>query len=407
MYKNISNKSIVSNIVFLLTLIVVGISLVSVVFPVLIITITSPYENELNPFEPSPRIFLLIISNTILIGIGFLYYSNKLPKSVSKCFEFISNFELSRNVTIIAISVILFIYVVLTLPELFIYEAEQWPDYRLLEHSLKIWPFGEFEEHEIFTELNTRHVKMFLLYISHNIFQNIKILPFVASIALVIVTYFLTFQISKKRFAGIISMVVLLQGYTFLKYDTIAIYDNFWILFYVLSVYAIYKKWYLSSIFYVFAFFSKVLIAPFFIINVFLFYQIQIEKKKKILILLSYLAAIIFILMFMFSGESTYGNQININFSDFWNGFTLWANQMRFDYFITMTILPVVIGLYFISRRGVVEADSILLLISGSLLAAPLLSMITDYRLFFPYHFMPLSVFFAIATGVLLSKKFT
>ena len=299
MYKNISNKSIVSNIVFLLTIIVVGVSLVSVVFPVLIITITSPYENELSPFEPSPRSFLLIISNIILIGIGFLYYSNKLPKSVSKYFEFISNFELSRNVTIIVISVILFIYVIFTLPELFIDEAEQWPDYSLLEHSLKIWPFEESEK-EIFTELNTRYVKMLLVSISQNIFQNIKILPFVASIALVIVTYFLTFQISKKRFAGIISMVVLLQGYTFLKYDTIAIYDNFWILFYVLSVYVIYKKWYLSSIFYVFAFFSKVLIAPFFIMNVFLFYQIQIEKKKKILILLSYLAAIIFILMFMF-----------------------------------------------------------------------------------------------------------
>jgi len=202
-------------------------------------------------------------------------------------------------------------------------------------------------------------------------------------------------------------MLVLLQSYTFLKYDTIAVYDNFWILFYALSVYVIYKKWYLSSIFYVLAFFSKVLIAPFFIMNIFLLYHTHIDKKKKILILLSYLISIIFILMFFFSGESTYSNQININFSDFWNGFTLWANQMRFDYFITMTILPVVIGLYFISRRGFVEADSILLLIFGSLLAAPLLSMITDYRLFYPYHFMTLSVSFAIATGVLISRKFT
>ena len=406
MYKNISNKSIVSNIVFLLTIIVVGVSLVSVVFPVLIITITSPYENELSPFEPSPRSFLLIISNAILIGIGFLYYSNKLPESASKYFEFISNFELSRNVTIIVISVILFIYVIFTLPELFIDEAEQWPDYRLLEFSLEIWPFEESEK-EIFTELNTRYVKMLLVSISQNIFQNIKILPFVASIALVIVTYFFTFQISKKRFAGIISMLVLLQGYTFLKYDTSAIYDNFWVLFYVLSVYFIYKKWYLSSIFYVFAFFSKVLIIPFFVINVFLLYQTHIKKKKKILILLSYLLAIIFILMFIFSGESTYGNQININFSDFWNGFTLWANQMRFDYFITMTILPVVIALYFISRKGFVEADLILFLIFGSLLSAPLLYMITDLFVFFPYHFITLIVFFSIGVGVLLSKRIT
>ena len=98
MYKNISDKSIVSNIIFLLTIIVVGISLVSVIFPALISSIASPYENELNPFELGPRFSLLIISNVILIGVGFLYYRKKLPKSINKYFDFVRNFEVSRNV---------------------------------------------------------------------------------------------------------------------------------------------------------------------------------------------------------------------------------------------------------------------------------------------------------------------
>jgi len=119
------------------------------------------------------------------------------------------------------------------------------------------------------------------------------------------------------------------------------------------------------------------------------------------------LVSVIFILILGFSEESVLRDLIEINFSEFWSGFTFLAGQMRFDYFITMTILPVVIGLYFISRRGIKEADLILFLIFGSLLSAPLLNMITDEYFFFPYHFITLSVFFSIGVGVLLSKRIT
>ena len=104
------------------------------------------------------------------------------------------------------------------------------------------WPYGESESIAV-KEQTGRYVRMFLLWSSLNVFQNVKILPFVASILLVVVTYFLTYQISQKRFAGIVSMVVLLQSYTFLRYDTIAVYENFWVLFYIFSLYAVYKKW--------------------------------------------------------------------------------------------------------------------------------------------------------------------
>ena len=72
---------------------------------------------------------------------------------------------------------------------------------------------------------------MILLDFSQEFFENIKLLPFVASIFTVIFTALITIQISKKRLAGIIAMLVLLSSTTFTDFDTIAVYENFWVLF--------------------------------------------------------------------------------------------------------------------------------------------------------------------------------
>jgi len=72
---------------------------------------------------------------------------------------------------------------------------------------------------------------MFLLDISYDIFQNIKLLPFIATILVVFFTYLIATQFCQKRFAGIISVIVLLQSHIFLKFDTIAVKEKlleFW-----------------------------------------------------------------------------------------------------------------------------------------------------------------------------------
>ena len=68
---------------------------------------------------------------------------------------------------------------------------------------------------------------MILLDVSQDFFQNIKLLPFIASILVIVFTALITIQISKKRFAGIVSMIILLQSITFIDFDTIAVYENF------------------------------------------------------------------------------------------------------------------------------------------------------------------------------------
>ena len=130
---------------------------------------------------------------------------------------------------------------------------------------------------------------MVLLDFSQEFLQNIKLLPFVASISVVIFNALVTIHISKKRFAGIISMIILLQSITFVDFDTIAVYEYFWVLFFLLSIYSIQKKWwYASPISYILSIFTKAFVATYFWINIFFIYRAEIPRKSKLYILASY-----------------------------------------------------------------------------------------------------------------------
>jgi hypothetical protein len=67
-------------------------------------------------------------------------------------------------------------------------------------------------------------------------------------------------------------------------------------------------------------------------------------------------------------------------------------------------LLPVTVLLFFASRRGILHADSILIMILGVLLTSPFLVAITN-QTNQPYRFVSLTVFFAIGVGVLLSNR--
>ena len=107
------------------------------------------------------------------------------------------------------------------------------------------------------------YVKYTLLTISQNFFGDMRVVPFLASIALLVTTFFIAKEITQKRVPGIIAMVLVLQSNIFLTYDTSATYSNFWILFYVLSLYLILRKWQLSHMSFVLSIFSKSLSAIF------------------------------------------------------------------------------------------------------------------------------------------------
>ena len=401
----LENSQKVSYVVFFCTLVVVLLTLTPIIFPALFSSFFGMFTENLNPFELGYQSVFFIVSNILILGFGAAYYKKKIPTSLHDIVEKIRTFEISKRVSIISLAVILVVYVGLSTPELFLDESTQWSDYNaVLIPALEIWPFGEADDVYV-QEQNDRYVRMFLLDMSLDIFQNIKLLPFIASILIVVFTYLITVQFCQKRFAGIISVVVLLQSYTFLKFDTTAVYENFWVLFFLISLYVIEKKWFLSPVFYILAFYTKAYVAPFFLLTLFTTYRSQVSRRTKIAILISYIIIVLAAITIIFLGDTVYPDVIEVNSSKFILGFQVIIAQLRFDLFFIMALLPVTVGLIFLSKNKLKHADSILILIFGTIIASPILVTFTYHYEILPYRFIPLLVFFSIGVGMFFSKK--
>jgi len=399
------NSQIVSYVVFSCTLVIVLLTLTPVIFPALFSSFFGMFTENLDSFELGYQSVFFIVSNVVIFGFGIAYYKKKIPSSLHNLVEKIRTFEISKRVSMISLAVILVVYVGLSTPELFLDESSQWSDYdAVLIPALEIWPFGESDDIYV-QEQNDRYVRMFLLDVSLDIFQNIKLLPFIASILIVVFTYLITAQFCQKRFAGIIAVIVLLQTYTFLKFDTTAVYENFWVLFFLISLYVIEKKWFLSPIFYILAFYTKAYVAPFFLLTLFTTYRSQVSRRTKIAILISYIIIVSAAIAIIFLGDTVYPDVIEVNSSKFILGFQVIIAQLRFDLFFIMTLLPVTVGLIFLSRNKLKHADSILILIFGTIIASPILVTFTYHYEILPYRFIPLLIFFAIGVGMFFAKN--
>lgn len=379
-------------------------SLVSVVFPSMISSSFGYSSNlqelglglKIESFEISFIAIPLFVSNSIVIGLTFLYFKKKLPPSLENLFTKLFKFEISKKSALISIIIILGIYIALTAGELD--DEELWLDYKRVNERISGWSIVQA------TDLSEPHVRYFLITSSMDIFGNYKVIPFLASIALLLVTYILTVEITKKKFAGIIALLIVLQSNIFLTYDTSVTYDNFWILFYLVSIYFIVRAWPLSPIFYIISIPAKALTAIFLPMSLFFIYRSNVERRKKIILLGTYVGiGIIGIIGITSFNEALPETQVMESNLGFWQGFASIAFQMRFDLIVTLFLFPLVIGLFIASRHGYKHADSVLVMIGVFLLTAPILTGFTNMTNQ-PYRFIPLVVFFAVGVGVLLSK---
>jgi len=399
--------SFVTWAIFLGTLITALISLIPAVFPALLLRSFGGLEDfaGINPFELGIWAYPLLISNFVLLGLVFLYVKKRLPQLITKSIRFIFNFEVSKKGAFFVIVILIGLYATLTVGELF--DGKYQADY---EVHFKDW----FELYDV-TKFDVtpigNHVLFFLVTSSMQVFQNYKVIPLIASIALLVLTYLFTVEISKKRFAGIVAMVIVLQSNIFLMYDTSVTYANFWILFYLLSLYLVIKKWSLSPISYLAAVFSKPMSAAFLPMTLFFIYRANISKKQKIQSVIFYAIILISVLALISTVETKNLEYFNEGFEfgkfsahDFWDGFASLYVALRFDGLVLLFLLPLVLGLFYASRRGIAHADSIMFLILGILLSSPLIHGLSSF-IIVPYRLIPLIVFFAIGTGILLSRN--
>ena len=395
-------------IVFLFSISIVLVTLISVIFPTLIASNNSTINElrqfgvvllEVNPFELGVWSISLIVADFLILITALYYFKKKLPISVKSGIDFVFSFEISKKVAVVVIVVILVIYVGFSWEELTI--QEEWEDYAGVKQRLDRW------SPEQITSGFEPHVKYFLHWASMGLFGNYSVISFIASISLLLLTYFFTAAISKKRFAGIVSMIVLLQSNLFLTYDTTVSYTYFWILFYLLSLYFLYKVWPLSPVAYLASIFSKALTATFLPMSLFFIFRSKISKTSKVIVAVSSTALILAGIFVSTTGANIggiAGEPEEFDWDEFMLGFTSFSFQLRFDGLILVFILPLIVGLFIASRHGIQHADSIMILIGGMLFLAPLLTGFSELTNQ-PYRFVSVVVFFAIGVGILLSKR--
>ena len=383
----------------------VGVSLLSVIFPGLILhEFGNVMTDKYDPFEIGNNSILLITSNTILLSLGFLYKKNKFT-NFTLLLNKVRNFDISKKQSVIAGIAIITVYIVLSAPELTINEMTQWVDYSILIEGLKSFPETNSGDFTI-DEQNGRFVRMILLGFSQDYLNNIKIIPFISSIFLVTIVGLITFEISKRRIASLIAIIIILQSYTFLEYDTIAVYENLWVTFFLLSIYTIQKRWYLSGVMYLLSVFSKAFSTPFLILNFYYVMRSDNDRSSKIKIMISYGIVIMIIIGLLSVGNTVYDDIIQIDFNRFMNSLSDFSSQMRHDSFLLVMILPTIIGLFFATRKGLKHAESLLFFIPMLLFFGPLLVLVTDYYVILPYRFIPLIAFFSISVPIIFFKRF-
>jgi len=396
-----TNSTIVPWIVFLFSISIVLISFVSVVFPALILVSDTPEIPGIDPVTPEPFengvwSVGVVFSSFITFSLAFLYFKNKLPKFVKSLFEKIFTFEISKKSAVVALLVLLIIYTAASSTELS--SQEIFEDYNGVKKRVDSWSIDKINSFE-------PHVRYFFIKASTVLFGNDRVVPFLASVSLLVVTYFLTKTITQKRFAGIVSVVILMQSSVFLTYDTTVSYTNFWILFYVLSLYLVYRFWPLSPISYLLSIPSKALTAAFLPMSIYFILRSEISRKQK-MITAGITAGIILAGGIASIGgiSTTQGTEEEFIAKEFWMGFTSFSYQLRSDGLVLLFMIPLMVGLFLVSKSGIKHGESMMVLISGMLLIAPILTGFTN-QTNQPYRWVPLIVFFAIGVGVLLSKR--
>ena len=191
-----SKSSLLSYGVFGFSISIILLCSISIIFPALIQSTNSEF-NEL-PFH-TPQVDSLeigalaipfVILNGIILFIGIIYY--KKNYSLNRLF----NFDVSKKIAIIVISIILSSYIITTVPEFEKNEAFlDWQGMEVrLNESIRDNRFSiedVINGNQNYSAIEP-HVKYSLLIISEKVFGDFRVIAFFASVALLITTYFIT-----------------------------------------------------------------------------------------------------------------------------------------------------------------------------------------------------------------------
>jgi len=295
------------------------------------------------------------------------------------------------------------IYLIFTVEELF--NGEYFDDYYIrAQERLETYDPMVIGEYGL-----GKHFGIFFDWAGLQIFWVDKASPLIVSVFLVVITYLLTAQIAKKRFAGILAMAIMISSGLFRFYDTSVAYPNYWIAFYLLSVYFLFKKWPFSPLSYIFSVLSKGLSSIFLPASMFFIYNMNISKTKKLKLLVPYGVIAIIGIVAILSGFNFGPESIpytEFKYHDFWGGFGELNAALRNDPLVLLFLPSFIGGLFLVSKKGIIHADSITFMIFVMLVYPSFLVAFSDHHNIM-YRMIPIIPFFAIGVGLLFSKNST
>ena len=341
-----------------------------------------------------------LISN---IMFGIIWASFKFNKiSIGKYLRSLLDFDLSKKATILCLIVLFSVYLTFSVEELF--QDETLWDYSSVLTGVET-PSLYVGEGENKGHLNYFYLRYIFLKISNDVFDNIRFLPFLSSIALLSLTYLFSVKLSGKRISGIVALIIVIQSNLFHLFNTTATYENFWITFFLLALYLILKKPYLSPISFTISIFTKLVAFLFFpiFISLILSTNDSVKKKKKMLLVYCFFP-ILFIAGFFIPGAFSFEQFVTIDTRNLLTGFNAITSGLRFEGLILLSFFPVLFLLFKKSRKNFRYANFLLVSITVMLLIPPLISGVAGYTNQ-PYRIIPFVTIFSISVGYLLSKK--
>jgi len=172
--------TIVTLAVFVFALIIVLINVVSLVFPSLIVVLLDDLGDD-NPFELGTWAVPVIVTNIAILIFGILYFTKKLPSFVRGSINFIKNFEISKNITMLILIGLVFAYIGYALHQLPVDEGISFGDVDRIIGVVDNWPVKDPGDNEA---LYILHVKNFFLKTSEVLFQHYRVMPLIISMAL-------------------------------------------------------------------------------------------------------------------------------------------------------------------------------------------------------------------------------
>lgn len=390
-------SEIVSKIVFIFTLGISCFSFIPVIFPKLLLNLVNDYGMSSDAYEFGSSIPLIFI-NLFLVSL-LLFFRYRKSLKLSNFLESLSKFDTSKRTTMIILGTIFAVYIYFTWDELFSDESILEDYYNVID-GVRNLQLVDSDGH-----WNFFFFRYVLLKISNDILGNIRFLPFISSCILLFFTYLFTKEISKKRFTGIIAVIVLLQSNLFLLFDSTSTYETFWITFYLISVYLILKRTRLSFISYIMSVSTKAVSVLFLPISLFLISQSNFSKKIKIQSVIIYVTPFVtFVIVAHFLGILDFSTYTYTQNRDFWTAVSSFAIATRFDGLILSIFFPTLIILYFKSKKHNDYSTFLLF----SILILLIMPWIIHYSLNYtnqPYRLVSLITFTAIAFGTLFSSE--